>query len=237
MLADGLRQLLERAAAIEPTESDQSVCSTLLRLAWEVEADHEEARVYHDEIERLHRDVHATVTAMRGEWERMTRQPSPDERQVASEQIAACRAEIATLRQEIARYRDLLVISLARVQRNCRRIRVLSMEHGLMTVPDPPPPWRRSSPLRGKARCDRRLRCRPSTLSSPPAAGARSWPARTSRPTQHPGRSDRACRARARRLRHVQGSDHLDSARGGPAAAPGRRDQRPVRLRASVPYA
>ena len=131
MLADGLRQLLERATAIEPTESEQSVYSTLLRLAWEVEADHAEARVYHEEIERLHRDVHATVTAMRGEWERMTRQPSPDERQVASEQIAACRAEVATLRQEIARYRGLLVASLARVQRNCRRIRALSVEHAL----------------------------------------------------------------------------------------------------------
>lgn len=133
MLSDNLRKLLEVSARREPTVAGSAALLTLLQLAREVESDHEEARAYHDEIERLHREASAASTAARDEWKRTTAEGGPGEHRKAAELLASYRAEISDVRQEIARYRRLLVASLKRARTNLRRIRTLSIEQGLMT--------------------------------------------------------------------------------------------------------
>lgn len=129
MLSDDLQENLERA----PTEARSAALAVLLGLAQEVGSDHEEARAYHDEIERLHREVSVAATTARAEWMRMTMQGGPGEHRKAAERLASFRVEISDARQEIVRYRRLLMASLERVRENLRRIREISIEHGLMT--------------------------------------------------------------------------------------------------------
>jgi hypothetical protein len=133
MLSDRFLRLFGSPAASEPTPAPSAALDLLIGLAREIESDHEEARVCHDEIERLHREAHAATLAARGVWGSMAGQRGPDEHRMTAQRVASFRAEISDIKQEIIRYRGLLVTSLERVLKNCRRIRELSIEYGIMT--------------------------------------------------------------------------------------------------------
>jgi hypothetical protein len=138
MLSDDLRKLFENPAEILPTETSAAALAALIRLAQEVEADHEEARVYHDEIGQLHREADDAARAARRAWDSMIERHSPDEHRMAAERLASFRTEISEITRQIIRYRRLHVASLERVRNTCRQIRTQSIEYGLMTPPEFP---------------------------------------------------------------------------------------------------